>query len=151
MVNVGVSWKSSNMSANEFKIMLNCLNFIHCLNSKRYFYNHKIDFLNLSQIENEFGILIHNFDDLDHLIILMMAALCTLDVIVLLKLQYHCSSSVGTLTKLANWRQKPWSNILYNPVTSTDIFERDFYESWENTFSKIAKDVSELTQNWSSR
>ena len=83
-----------------------------------------------------------------------VAALCAaLDVVVSTKTTVPLiSSSVGTLTKLANWRQSPWNNILYNPVTSSaDIFERDFYETWENTFCKIAKDVSELAQNWSSR
>ena len=82
-----------------------------------------------------------------------VAALCAaLDVVVSTKTTVPLiSSAVGTLTKLANWRQSSWSNVLYNPVTSSvDIYERDFCETWENTFYKIAKDVSELAQNWSS-
>ena len=48
--------------------MLNYLNFIHYLNSNVIFINlQNKDFSeDLSKIENEFGILVHNFDDLDH-------------------------------------------------------------------------------------
>ena len=90
-----------------------------------------------------------HFDNIDD-----VAALCAaLDVVVSTKTTVPLiSSSIGTLTKLAYWHQSPWSNILYNPVTSSaDIFERDFYETWENTFCNIAEDISEVAKNWSSR
>ena len=154
---VGISWKSSNMSCKRIQ------NYAKLSEFYPLFKIPNVIFINLqnkdfseelSKIENEFGILIHNFDDLDHFDnIDDVAALCAaLDVVVSTKTTVPLiSSSVGTLTKLANWRQSPWSNILYNPVTSSaDIFERDFCETWENTFCKIAKDVSELAQNWSS-
>jgi len=109
----------------------------------------------LFKIENEFGKIVHNFDDLDHFDnIDDVAALCAaLDVVVSTKTTVPLiSSSVGTLTKLANWKQSSWNNILYNPIASSvDIFERDFCNTWENTFCEIAEDISKLAQNWSSR
>ena len=53
------------------------------------------------------------------------------------------SVGVGTVTKLANWRQSPWNNILNNPVgSSVEIFERDVLEPWDNVFKSIADDIS---------
>ena len=154
---VGISWKSSNMSRKRL------LNYAKLSEFYPLFKIPNVIFINLqnkdfsddlSKIENEFGILVHNFDDLDHFNnIDDVAALCAaLDVVVSTKTTVPLiSSAVGTLTKLANWRQSSWSNVLYNPVTSSvDIYERDFCETWENTFYKIAKDVSGLAQNWSS-
>ena len=155
---VGISWKSSNMSRKRIQNYAKLSEFYPLFKIPNVIFinlQNKDFSEDLSKIENEFGILIHNFDELDHFDnIDDVAALCAaLDVVVSTKTTVPLiSSSVGTLTKLANWRQSPWSNILYNPVTSSaDIFERDFYETWENTFCKIAKDVSELAQNWSSR
>ena len=53
------------------------------------------------------------------------------------------SGGVGTVTKLANWRQSSWNNILHNPVgPSVDIFERDTLEPWDNVFKLIAQQSS---------
>ena len=58
------------------------------------------------------------------------------------------SGGVGTVTKLANWRQSPWNNILNNPVgPSVDIFERDTLEPWDNVFSSIAEDILKIKNN----
>ena len=55
------------------------------------------------------------------------------------------SGGVGSITKLANWRQSAWNNILLNPVgPSIDIYERDTLEPWENVFSYIAEDILKL-------
>ena len=52
------------------------------------------------------------------------------------------SAGVGTLTKLVNWRQSPWNNVLLNPISSSvDIFERNTWESWNKVFCLIAEDV----------
>ena len=54
------------------------------------------------------------------------------------------SGGVGTATKLANWRQSSWNNILHNPVgPSIDIYERDTLEPWDNVFKLIAQESSE--------
>ena len=53
------------------------------------------------------------------------------------------SGGVGTVTKLANWRQSSWNNILNNPVgPSVDIFERDTLEPWDKVFKLIAQQSS---------
>ena len=53
------------------------------------------------------------------------------------------TSGVGTPTKIANWQQSIWNNILFNPVTSSvDMYERNTWEPWENIFNLIAEDIS---------
>ena len=55
------------------------------------------------------------------------------------------TSGVGTSTKIANWRQSIWNNVLTNPAcSSVDMFERNTWEPWDNVFSLIAEDISEL-------
>ena len=108
----------------------------------------------LIKVQNEIGVKINNFDDLDQFNdIADVAALCTaLDMVV----SNHgtlplISVGVGTPTKLANWRQSPWNNILNNPIgSSLDIFERDTLEPWDNVFNLIGEDIIKLTENWSS-
>ena len=77
----------------------------------------------------KFGVTVHNFDDLDHYNDLEdVAALCAaLDIVVSTKITVPLiSAGVGTITKLANWRQSPWNNILLNPVGPlVDIFEKN--------------------------
>ena len=67
-----------------------------------------------------------------------MAALCSaLDMVVSTKTTVPLiSAAVGTSTKLANWKQSPWNNILLNPNgPSINIFERDTWDPWENIFN----------------
>ena len=72
----------------------------------------------LAKVKDEFGVTVHNFEDLDHWNnIDDVAALCTaIDMVIC----NHgtvplISGVVGTATKLANWRQSSWNNILHNP------------------------------------
>ena len=52
------------------------------------------------------------------------------------------SAGVGSSTKLANWKDSAWNNILLNPRgVSVDIYERDTNQPWDNVFSSIAADV----------
>ena len=102
----------------------------------------------LAKIREDLGITVHNFDDLDQWNNLDdVAALCTaIDVVVSNKTTVPLISvGVGTVTKLANWRQSTWNNILHNPVgSSVEIFERDTWEPWDNVFKSIAEDISKL-------
>ena len=105
-----------------------------------------VDFKNdLIKIKKEFGVTVHNFDDLDHFNnIDDVAALCaTLDMVVSTKTTVPLiSAGVGSLTKLANWKKSAWNNILLNPRgPSVDIYERDTYQPWDNVFSSIAEDI----------
>ena len=57
------------------------------------------------------------------------------------------SGAVGTPTKLANWKQSSWNTILNNPVgPSIDIFERNTWETWDNVFRLIEKDILKITK-----
>ena len=104
----------------------------------------------LNKIKKELGVTVHNFDDIDHWDDLDdVAALCTaLDMIVSNKITVPLiSAGVGTSTKLANWKQSSWNNILLNPRgPSVDIYERDTCHPWDNIFSSIAEDVLNLTK-----
>ena len=148
---IGIAWKSSNMSVERLPnyscisewsqiLSLPDVTFIN-LQSK--------DFADdLAKVREELGITIHNFDDLDQWNnIDDVAALCSaIDMVIC----NHgtvplISGGVGTVTKLANWRQSPWNNILNNPVgPSIDIFERDTLEPWENVFNSIFIDLVKL-------
>ena len=93
----------------------------------------------------------HNFEDIDHWNDLDdVAALCTaLDMVVSNKITVPLiSAGVGTSTKLANWKQSAWNNILLNPRGPlVHIYERNTWETWENIFSSIAEDVLKFKNN----
>ena len=148
---VGISWKSSDMSSSriqnyapisEWSPILKIPN-VTFINLQ---YKDFIDDIN--NIREEFGVEVHNFDDLDHYNdIDDVAALCTaLDIIVSTKITVPLiSTGVGTPTKLANWKQSAWNNKLLNPVGScVDIFERNTWETWNNVFNSIAGDITNL-------
>ena len=148
---IGVSWKSSDMSPKRLP------NYAPISDWCPIFKIDGITFINLqyvdyesdlAKIKSEFGVTVHNFDDLDHYNnIDDVAALCAaLDMVVSTKITVPLiSSGVGTITKLANWRQSPWNNILLNPVgPEIDIFEKNTWESWDNVFNKIAADIFKM-------
>ena len=94
---------------------------------------------------------VHNFDDLDHFnnkddVAAFSAAL---DIVVSIKTTVPLISSlVGTPTRLANWRQSPWNNNLTNPIpSSVEVFERDTWEPWDNTFQLIKESIFKTTKN----
>jgi tetratricopeptide (TPR) repeat protein len=99
----------------------------------------------LAKIQNELGVTVHNFDDLDQYgDIDEVAALCAaLDMVVSTKVTPpFISSGVGTSTKIANWRQSSANTILTNPVTLYfEMFHRDTWETWDNVFNSIAKEI----------
>ena len=104
----------------------------------------------LAKIKNETGVTVHNFDDLDHFnnIDDVAAFSAALDIVVSIKTVVPLISSlVGTPTKLANWRQSPWNNDLTNPVpSSVEVFERNTWEPWDNTFQLIKEGVFKITK-----
>ena len=154
---IGVSWKSSDMSParilnyssiDEWSPILAIpdVNFIN-LQSK--------DFEDdLIKIQNKLGVKVHNFDDIDQFDdIDDVAALCSaLDMIVSNKTAVpFISGGVGTPTKLANWRQSSWNNILLNPMSSSvEIYERNSWEPWNKLFNLIADDILKSIKSRSS-
>ena len=99
----------------------------------------------LKKIKNEKGVTVHNFDDLDHFnnLLDVAALIAALDIVVSIKNTVPMiSGGVGTLTKLVNWRQSPWNNILLNPAgPSVDIYEKNTWEPWDKVFNLIAVDI----------
>ena len=154
---IGISWKSSNMSVERLPNYSSISEWSEILSVPN------VTFINLqskdfeddlSKVREELGVTVHNFDDLDQWNnIDDVAALCTAIDIVICN---HgtvplISGGVGTATKLANWRQSSWNNILHNPVgPSIDIFERDTLEPWDNVFSYIAEDILKIKKLGSS-
>ena len=100
----------------------------------------------LAKIKDDLGITIHHFEDLNQYDdIDDVAALCNaLDIAVTTKVTpMILSSAVGTPTKIANWQQSTWNNILTNPVSSSvDMFEKNTWEPWDKIFNLIAQDIS---------
>ena len=145
---IGISWKSANMHMKRLPnyAKISELYPVLKLPNVTYVNLQYTDPANdLTKIKKELGVTIHNFDDLDHFNnIDDVAALCAaLDMVVSTKTTVPLiSTAVGTSTKLANWKQSYWNNILHNPVgPSFDIFERNTWEPWDKVFSLIAEDI----------
>ena len=146
---IGISWKSSIVSPYRLEhyppisewspvLMIPDITFINL-----QYINFTDD---LTKIRNELGVTVHNFDDLNlYDNIDDVAALsAALDIVVSTKATPPIiSAGVGTSTKIANWRQSNWNNVLYNPPSSSiEMFERDTWEPWNNVFRLIAEDIS---------
>jgi tetratricopeptide (TPR) repeat protein len=149
---IGISWKSANMSARRLPNYAPISDWspIFTIPGVKLINLQYTDFLDdLKEIKNKFGVIVHNFDDLDHYNDLEdVAALCAaLDIVVSTKITVPLiSAGVGTVTKLANWRQSSWNNILLNPVGPlVDIFEKDTLEPWHELFSAIAEDIMKFS------
>jgi len=102
----------------------------------------------IAKVKEEFGVKIYNFDDIDQYgNIDEVAALCSaLDLVVSTKVTPpFISSAVGTPTKIANWRQSSFNNILTNPATSSfDMYHRNTWEPWDNVFNLISDNIINL-------
>ena len=149
---IGVSWKSSNMDIKRLPNYATISELYPVLKvpDVTYINLQYNDFANnLTNIKKELGVTIHNFDDLDHFNnIDDVASLYTaLDMVVSTKSTVPLiSAGVGTLTKLANWKQSAWNNILLNPRGPlVQIYERNTWETWDNIFNSIVEDISKLT------
>ena len=99
-------------------------------------------------IQKEFGVTVHNFKDIDQYDdIDEVAALCSaLDVVVSTKATPPMiSAGVGTLTKIANWRQSNFNNILNNPQSKAlEMIHRNTSEPWDNVFNLIADEIKKI-------
>jgi hypothetical protein len=99
----------------------------------------------LATIQDEFGVTVHNFEDLDHYDNLddVAALSAALDIVVSVSTAVSAiAAGVGTSTKLVAWRQSAWNNLLLAPRgPSVDVFERNTWEPWDEVFNDIAKDI----------
>ena len=148
---IGISWKSSKVSPFRLK------HYPPILEWSRVLTIPDVTFINLqysdftddlNDIRNKLGVTINNFDDLDQYNdVDDVVALCAaLDMVVSTKVTpLIFSSGVGTPTKVANWRQSSWNNVLTNPAcSSAKMFHRDTGESWDNVFKSIAEDILQV-------
>ena len=151
---IGISWKSSNISAERVLDYTSISEWFPLLNIP------DVTFINLQykdyeddlvKIQEELGVLVHNFDDIDHYDdIDDVTSLCSaLDMVVSTKLTVpFISAGVGTSTKLAIWRQSSSNNILLNPMSSeVDIYEKNTWESWGKVFHSISLDILKLIKH----
>ena len=148
---VGICWKSSVVSSYRFKHYPSILEWSPILTIPEVtFINLQyIDFENdLNEIKNTFGVKVHNFEDLDQFndIDDLTALSAALDFVVSTKITPPIlSSAVGTDTKIANWKQSNFNNILLNPASSSvDIINRNTWEPWDNVFNLIAKEIIKI-------
>ncbi|MDA8577748.1 tetratricopeptide repeat protein [Rhodobacteraceae bacterium] len=145
---IGISWKSPLMTAQrlpnytsigDWEPILSIPN-VTFINLQSKDFEEDLD-----QIKKQFGITVHNFDDLNHYDDLDdVAALCkVLGMCVSVSTAVSTiTSAVGTTTKMLHWRQSSWNNILNTPQGPfVDVFERNTWETWEAAFEEIASDI----------
>ena len=148
---IGVCWKSSVVSAYRLQHYPPISDWSAVLKTP------DVTFINLQytdyaddivKVKDEFGVTIHNFDDLDQYDdIDDVAALCAaLDMVVSTKVTPPMiSAGVGTATMVANWRQSNFNNILNNPLSkSFKMIHRDTSEPWDKVFKLIEEHISRL-------
>ena len=145
---VGISWKSSNITSERQPNYAPIMDWTPLLKLPNVtFVNLQYtDFENdLNKIQNEIGVNVHNFNDLDHFNdLLEVASLCAaLDFVVSIQSSVPLiSAGVGTSTKLASWKHSSWNNILHNPIgPKIKKFEKNIMEPWSKIFHLIAEDI----------
>ena len=145
---VGISWKSAQINNRRRE------NYTEVEDWAPIFKHKDAVFINLqykdfetdiSTIQSTFGIVVHNFAELDHFNNLCdVAALCAaLDIVVTVKNTVSLiAAGVGTQTTLLNWKQSDWNNVLHNPAgPRVKIFERSSGESWKNVMQLATKHI----------
>ena len=148
---IGIGWKSSNMSSGRLP------NYAPILEWSPVLKIPDVTFINLqykdfeddlAKVKDELGVTVHNFDDLDQYNnVDDVTALCAaLDMVITTKITVvYMSAGVGTTTKLANWKQSYWNNVVSNPQSSSvDIFEKNTWEPWDNVFRLIEQNIIKL-------
>ena len=148
---IGISWKSSKKSPSRKKNYASIAEWAPLLKlSGVIFINlqYSEESEDLQTIQSMYGTRVHSFDDINHYDdIDDVAALCAaLDCVVSTKITVpFISAGVGTNTKLANWKQSFWNNILLNPIgPNVDIYERNTWDPWNETFHLIADEISKI-------
>ena len=145
---IGVCWKSSVKSASRLQYYPSISEWFPVFRVP------DVTFINLqyteyeddlAKVQNELGVTIHNFDDIDQYnnIDEVAALTAALDMVVSTKATPpFISSAVGTPTKIANWQQSSANTFLNNPVTSSfDMYNRNTWETWDYVFNSIRKDI----------
>ena len=145
---IGISWKSPVMNSQRQNNYADLAFWKPILKNSNYtFFNlQSSHFKNdLKKLNKEFGVEVINFEDLDHYNDLAeVAAFCkALDkTISIATTAATISAAVGTQTIIPTWTQGSWNNMLYNSRgPKVELFYRNTWESWDNTFSKISRTI----------
>jgi tetratricopeptide (TPR) repeat protein len=148
---IGISWKSPLMTAKRMPnytiiseweplLLIQGVTFIN-LQSNHF----KKD---LIKIEEDLGVKVHNFDEIDQYNDLdEVAALCAaLDVCVSIATAASCiAAAVGTRTIIPTWKQSSWNNILFNATgPKVEMHFRNSWEDWEDIFANISRNIMKL-------
>ena len=153
---VGISWKSPvitperspNYTSIDDWAPIFAKRSLSLINLQCGDYEQDIDVAN-----NNFGTMIHDFDDLDLYNDLDdVAALSqALDLAISVSTAVSAiTAGVGTATWLITWYQSPWNNILHAPRgPSVTIFGRNTGETWENAFELMAERIESFILNYS--
>lgn len=146
---IGISWKSGNMNFGRLPNYTSITDWLPLLSKDNYtFINLQyVDYeKDLLELKNKHGLYVHDFPELDHFNNLLdVAALCSaLDLVVSVKNTVSIiSSGVGTVTKLLNWKQSDWNNILHNPTgPKLEIYDRCITEPWVSVMQHVAEKIS---------
>ena len=102
----------------------------------------------IAKVENDFGVKIHNIEDIDQYedIDEVAALTAALDMVVSTKATPPMiSAGVGTPTKIANWRQSTYNTILTNPRSaSLKMIHRDTWEPWDKVFNIMTNEILKI-------
>ena len=147
---VGISWKSPLLTPRRLP------NYTDVYDWAPLFSLSDITFINLQstdfsddiiKIQDKLGIKVHNFNDLDHYDNLddVAALSAALDIVVSVSTAVAAiAAGVGTSVKLISWRQSSWNNIQFAPRGPyIEVFERNTWETWDETFQSIAENLKE--------
>ena len=145
---VGISWKSPVMSIDRLPNYTDIINWEAVLSIPNItFINlQSTDFKNdLRWVQDNFGVKVHNFEDLDHYDNLDdVAALCkALDICISVSTAVGAiASGVGTSTKILSWKQSPWNNFLLAPCgPSVHTYQRNTWDPWNIVLGQVANDL----------
>ena len=148
---IGISWKSPLITPARMPNYTDILEWepVLAIPNLTFINLQSTDFDNdLQTVYDQFGIKVHNFDDLDHYDNLdEVGALCkALDMCLTVSTAVAAiAAGVGTPTKVATWRQSPWNNPLLTPCGPfVDIYERNTWETWAPVFDTLANDIKRI-------
>ena len=145
---IGISWKSPLITPARMPNYTDILEWepVLAIPNLTFINLQSTDFDNdLQTVYDQFGIKVHNFDDLDHYDNLdEVGALCrALDMCITVSTAVGAiAAGVGTPTKVATWRQSPWNNPLLAPCGPfVETYERNTWETWAPVFDSLANDI----------
>jgi tetratricopeptide (TPR) repeat protein len=146
---VGISWKSPLITPRRAP------NYTELSDWRPVFQNRDAIFVNLqcknyeddlANAQRDFGVTVHDFedldlyDDLDEVAALAAAVDVTISVSTAVA---SIAAGVGTPTWVAAWRQSSWTNVVYAPRgPSVRFFERNTRETWDGVFVSMAKSLA---------